>query len=60
MTKLEVAIIGEGAAFEDHAPEVMAQMLEAIANDIRAGHTAAVIRDINGNRVGYYLVEVAS
>lgn len=50
--KFTLEIACDNAAFEDDATEEIARILRELADDLDAGHSTAVLRDANGNRVG--------
>lgn len=38
-------------------PEHIAEMLDRVAQAVRGGMTEGPLRDLNGNRVGFYSIE---
>lgn len=53
--KFKLEINCDNAAFGDDATErysEIARILKVVAQDMEDGHSAVVLRDINGNKVG--------
>jgi hypothetical protein len=49
-----IELKGDGAAFQTH--EDLAEVLLDIRNRIKAGVQEESVRDMNGNRIGYFTV----
>lgn len=54
MSTFRVEIETDSAAFDDDgAGHEVARILRKLAERIENGHTSAILRDVNGNRVGF-------
>ncbi len=56
--ELEIIFSLDNAAFEDYPMDEAARILRDIAQKLEGGQNAGNIRDINGNTIGQYGVDV--
>lgn len=54
--KAKIIVNMDNAAFEDGQGAELARILRRLADDVASGDSFATLRDINGNRVGGFVI----